>query len=535
MGASVQLDIASWLDCEFDPTPPVATRQLARVAEPAAWGGAAPRQWQEAALPKVLAAVDAGTRGVVSAVMGSGKSVLIAEVVANRMPSKGECVVVTTPTVRLVDQLADTLAARVGASNVGRYYMHAKEHARAVVVCCQPSALALVDQLHADGVKVSLWLSDEAHKTQAASMLAAAAALAPVAAVGFTATPFRALRTEDLSLWTAMLHEYTAADAIRDKVVVPPKLVHWLGGDAKLDDVCLSLCSDATRHGPGLCNATDVADADAFAARLTAWGVRSASLHSKQSPDVQAGTLARLQAGGLACVVHVNMLAEGVDLPWLRWLCMRRPVRSRVRFCQEVGRVLRATPGKDCAWLLDPHDLFDSFGLTYEAVLAGQALETQPPDVEAAEKALAMRGDPATRMVQGVEACRRYVRMLYLSMLSAGVVEQRVSGTSWRSHDPSEKQRQAVAWALAGLARDTSVPPVHRRALAEVGAAVASLKRGDVSDLLSVGFALKDRRRDKLPWPLTDDRADNLAADADEAQRESDRLVRQVTKEASHG
>lgn len=528
-----QLDFALWLDGELPPAPP-ALRPV--PAADGAWGGAVPRAWQLDALPKVLAAVDDGTRGVVSAVMGSGKSVLIAEAVSARMPSSGACTVVTTPTVRLVDQLAATLADRVGADRVGKYYTHAKQHDRDVVVCCQPSAVALAEEMRAAGRAVHLWVADEAHKTQATSMLAAATAFAARAAVGFTATPFRALRTEDLSLWTSLLYEYTAADAIRDGVVVPPRLVQWLGGDAKLDDVCESLIAQTRRFGPGLCNAADVADADTFALRLSAGGCPSRSLHSKQSQDTQTATLADLQAGRLACVVHVNMLAEGVDLPWLRWLCMRRPVRSRVRFCQEVGRVLRASPGKECAWLIDPHDLFDSFGLTYEAVLAGQAVESQPPDVEAAERALAMRGDPATRMVQGVEACRRYVRMLYLSMLSAGVVEQRVSGTSWRSLEPSDKQRTAVRWACAGLARDAAVPMVHRKALAEVADAVQSLRRGDVSDLLSVGFALKDRRRDRLPWPLTDDRADNLQRDAEDADREADCLVTRVTaKEQADG
>ena len=36
-----------------------------------------------------------------------------------------------------------------------------------------------------------------------------------------------------------------------------------------------------------------------------------------------------------------SLLAEGVDLPWLEWLCLRRGAGSRVRLAQEVGRVVR--------------------------------------------------------------------------------------------------------------------------------------------------------------------------------------------------
>jgi hypothetical protein len=81
------------------------------------------------------------------------------------------------------------------------------------------------------------------------------------------------------------------------------------------------------------------------------------------------------------------MLQEGVDLPWLRWLCLRRPAASRVRFAQEVGRVLRAAPGKAEAVIFDPHDLFASHALSYEAVLSGMAEEsTATPELRLLER-----------------------------------------------------------------------------------------------------------------------------------------------------
>jgi len=103
---------------------------------------------------------------------------------------------------------------------------------------------------------------------------------------------------------------------------------------------------------------------------------------------------------------------------------------------------------------------------------------------------------------------RRYVRRLYLSMLCAGVVEQKISSTSWRSHAPSDRQLAVLTPKIGGLSRDSIVPLAHRKALAVVAENATKLKKGDVSDLLSICFALADRRRQKLPWP-------DLGADAD--------------------
>lgn len=431
-----------------------------------------------------------------SAVMGSGKSVLIAEVCAS---GKGR-VVITVPTVALVDQLAATVGARC-PGEVGRYYTHAKESGKRITVCCLPSLPMLVAE--PGFTSPALWVADEAHKSECATVLDAYAFLKPSTALGFTATPYRTKRTEDLSLWDTCVYEYSAADAFRDGVVVRPRLVHWEGGQVPVDTAAVDLC--LKQVGPGLVNAANIDDAEAFAARLTREGLPAAAVHSKQSRESQADTMARLRDGKLRAVVHVNMLSEGVDFPWLQWLCMRRAVGSRVRFCQEVGRILRAHPGKTAATLIDLHDLFDGFGLTYEAMLAGSAAEKgdsqEKPEVDRAAIEIALLKDEV--LIKRIVAWRRYLRQLYLAMLSEGVVEQKVAGTSWRALEPSDKQRDAVRHAVAGLLRDTTVPIEHRKALADVAANAQHLKRGDVSDLLSVGFALRDRRKERLPWPLT--------------------------------
>lgn len=466
-----------------------------------AWATATPREWQRAALPLALAAIADGRRSVVSATMGSGKSILLAEIARCTPTDETGVIVITTPTVRLVDQLAATVATICGEP-VGRYYTHAKETGRRIIVCCNASATALAAELARTGKTVALWIGDEIHRSETAQIIAAHAALAPAAAIGFTATPYRSERGGSLSLWTDLAYEYGVADALRDGVIVQPSLVSWTGDEMPLDDACTEMIRNALRHGPGLANATSVADAEGYAATLRRAGVTAAAIHFGLTRPQQADVIESLRTGEIEVLVHVNMLSEGIDLPWLRWLCMRRAVGSKVRFCQEVGRVLRASPGKDCAYLLDPHDLFNVFGLTYEAMLAGgqDAPESAiPEEDQEAQFVLDLGADPP--MVKKLSVYRSYIRRLNLAFALAGLIEAKIKSTGWRSDAPSEKQTKNVGWLSKITGTVAEIPTLHRKALRVIGDNFHGLKKGDISDLFGVCMVIRDRRTQKLPWP----------------------------------
>lgn len=475
------------------------------------WRGVTPRDWQRAALPAILASVDRSERGVVSAVMGSGKSVLISEVLLQR-PAPAGCVnVVSTPTQRLTEQLHATFASR--GLDAGMYYASAKD-VRPVTVVCQASLPQLSAELQESGTRVHLWIADEAHRTEADTILASVGLLQPAAAVGFTATPFRSSKTESISAFDRVLHEYTAADAFRDRVIVKPELVLYEGQEAPLDDVCVRMVQAYVGEGPGLVNARSITDAEAFALLLRKHNVAAKAVHSGLGSAEVAVRIEELRKGELDALVHVDMLTEGVDLPWLRWLCMRRQVGSAVRFCQEVGRVLRAAPGKDRAFLLDPNDLFDAFGLTYEAVVGMQVSKRERGKTELEQLAdelcelLRMPVENEDRIARSrvvaraMSEARRYVRRMYLAFVAAGVIEQKVKSTAWRKNPPSDKQTAALVLYLGQFNRDTRIPLAHRKAFGIIAADVSSLRRGDVSDMLGIVFALRDLKRAKKPWPL---------------------------------
>ena len=367
------------------------------------WSGRAPRRCQVEAFAAYVAARDAGqlSAGVFAAATGSGKSILLAEVVADlltRLTGSADVVVVTTPTVALVQQLTATLVQRLGEP-VGVYYSHGIDVSQRVVVTCHPSFDECLRALSKAGRRVAVWCADECHRTDNPQILKPAEQIADVPRIGWSATPYKSNPdpSKGLTLWLHELDRYSIDDALADGVLVPwsasglsshdARRVNDLAaaadllkpGDPRRDLIAeeQKAIVDAAsvrwvqqQRGPGVVSAHNVVDAEAFAVRLSDVGVRAMTIHSNQSADIRKARLEALQSGELDCLVHVQILVEGVDLPWLRWGCLRRP-RGRVGFVQEVGRFLRSSPGKSVADLFDPYGLFVQHGISHPSQLAG--------------------------------------------------------------------------------------------------------------------------------------------------------------------
>lgn len=457
-----------------------------------------PRAWQAAALPLALDAIRHDKHGVIQAIMGAGKSVLIAEICACIGLSDGEHIVVTTPTVALVDQLAATLTAR--GLEVGKYYTHAKE-IRPVIVACLPSVAQLAQDLTGRCV---LWLADEAHRTEADALKVALDTLAPYRRLGVTATPWRGDDAERLSEYDEVIYKYGPAEAVADGVVVAPRIVPYLGGvpGNDLDEVCARWVEGET--GRGIVNAKSIEDAEGFAAVLRKREIPCAVIHSHTSRTTQAARLDALKDGTLRCIVHVSMLQEGVDLPWLDYLIMRRRVGSRVRFAQEVGRVLRSYPGKTEARVYDPHDLWELLRLDYDACLGAPPVKPpeDPRDALADELAalLAMLPDdsktPRDLKATVQRRTRAYLRSLALAWELAGAI-QRLPVDAWGIRPVSAKQLRVIAFIGRGMLRKTLIPMQHRRALVALIDDAKRLTTAEASDLI----AILDAARQKAPWP----------------------------------
>lgn len=468
------------------------------------------RRWQTEAIPLALANIEAGGNGIIVATTGAGKSIALAEMLRRYRevhPESEGRIVVTTPSKKLVKQLAGTFAKHLGDHVVGRFFTNAKQWQRPVIVCCNASVQTLAEVLTGQGIPVALWVADEAHKSESDQILRevdadpdtdtakVADVLGAVRRLGFTATPFRSQADERLSLFDKVVYVYPPADALRDGVIVPWRVVGW-DEDREEDDpdlVCalmIEALGTRAERGPGVVNALSIADAEAYCAYLGVRGIVALPIHSRMSTAQQEENTETLRRGEIDCLVHVSMLVEGVDYPWLRWGCLRRPVGARVRFIQEVGRFIRACEdvGKTEAVLLDPHDLFGTFQLTYEAALGWEPEPERDPQQRREQEEIDKEGTPKERRVARTAALGRYVRQLYIALLAEGrIPDSKVFGGAsahWRQDEPSPQQMRALR-ALARKNLGRMVEP-HRAALARVANTPGIANKGIASDALSL-------------------------------------------------
>ena len=506
------------------------------------WEGAKrpPRAWQAEALPLVLDALREGRAGVVSVATGGGKSILQAELCRICLPrarATGKAIVVSAPREALVEQLAATLARRCGADAVGVYYGKKKQPTKPIIVCCNNSMPALTVDLAIRARPVSILVADECHGTESETLRETIPAMAPGRVIGFTATPFRSDDRQSLGLFDEALFTYTYEDARRDGVLVDYLPINC--SDAELigdtNDVCARMIAEYA-HGPGIVSAKDIPDAEAYASYLVERGIAAAAIHSKVPGDRRRELLDDLRTGRLRCLVHVSLLAEGVDLPWLRWLCLRRPVAAKVRFVQELGRVLRVcTPyeswyeedlrlwgPKTSALVLDPYRLLDTLGIRHPEAIGRALAEAEEAEgrkalkaMTKAEKEVALAALPLPVAVSEATA---WAQRLAASMRMCGLAAEYLAAGRDTSAAPSVAQLDYLR-RLTKLSR--YIPEPGRTTIRALLGRAESLTWGEVSDLISVlraiGAASADQRRACRWW--------SMPAEAIEGAGELDEVV----------
>ena len=438
------------------------------------------RAWQARALAAVRPALGRSItpegatapralRPVVSAFMGAGKSVFIAEL-ARLCALRGYHVVVATPRQKLVRQLGETIQAFV--PDTGLVMSGYRQPAR-VIVACYASLEQARACLEESGRPCDLLIVDECHGSEAPRHADAMLALKPRWMVGLTATPFRSNEAERLSLWDEVVFRYSFADGLRDGVVTTITPIHWTPdcvphlpepeGERTadpsapvVDDALIAMFRRHGLPGPTLANAVSIADADAFSDRLTRHGYPAASIHSRLTWAEQCERIEALRVGQIAVLVHVSMLSEGADFPWLAALACRRNVKAKVRFVQEVGRVCRTNAGKATGYVFDPLALLASHGLEHPEAL-GAAIDEAGDAEEAAERDEDAETPEAGPPPQAVMLER--IDAWALSLIEALKQTGRLS----------EREREFLPWMINELRKNRRQPMSDKQKQAIVG------------------------------------------------------------------
>lgn len=61
----------------------------------------------------------------------------------------------------------------------------------------------------------------------------------------------------------------------------------------------------------------------------------------------------RFESGGTKVICNADLIGEGVDVPAISVIIIRKPTRSIIRWLQWIGRGLRKSPGKDRCYIYD--------------------------------------------------------------------------------------------------------------------------------------------------------------------------------------
>jgi DNA repair protein RadD len=96
-------------------------------------------------------------------------------------------------------------------------------------------------------------------------------------------------------------------------------------------------------------------------------GVPTEQLTDNDDEDTREEAIGRLETGATHVLVNCFLLSYGIDIPAVECVVLARPTRSVVLYLQAVGRGMRPSPGKDHMILIDHGRVVENLGMpTYD-------------------------------------------------------------------------------------------------------------------------------------------------------------------------
>lgn len=326
------------------------------------------RPYQERGLAAALLASSAPGRALWSAPTGTGKGTLQLAVLS-ALRAAGRAAVLTTPSGEIARGFLD----RLGLTTLGEPVTEDDLWTRAAGEGIY-SPVRLRNLLRRGATAPEVILVDEAHHATSGSVAVMEELAAAIPCwLGWTATPYRGTHAETQALrawWGEPRVLLSIAEAVAEGYLSAPRPEVW----PLLDDRSIDVRRGTGEYDEGATTAAVVAQGTdaALVARLRAerwidggrWtrptllavstaehraalvaalsdaGMPAAEVSGETPRAERDALLARCRAGEIA-LVQIQVLAEGVDLPWLRRLVDLRPRRSPVAWMQLVGRITR--------------------------------------------------------------------------------------------------------------------------------------------------------------------------------------------------
>lgn len=327
------------------------------------------RPYQADIIDKTRRALKVHRRVLVTAPTGAGKTA-IASHMLRESAGKGMRAWFVVHRRELVEQTSFTLK-RVGVEHGFVAAGFPVQYRKPVTVCGVHTLARRLDRLPEP--RLIVW--DEAHHCAAGTWQAVADRYPDAWHVGLTATPERLDGKGLSSLFNALVPGPSIRWLIEQGYLAPYRVwshpapdlsaIRMRGADYDAADLEAAMdaphiLGDAVQHFLSICpNARAVAfcvsvkhamhTRDAFRRA----GIRAEELDGGCDMGRRKKTIAAFRRGDVQVLTSIDLFGEGFDLPELETAILLRPTASLGLYMQQVGRALRAAPGKAHAIILD--------------------------------------------------------------------------------------------------------------------------------------------------------------------------------------
>jgi DNA repair protein RadD len=316
---------------------------------------------------------DAFRRGVnrplVDSCVGSGKSLIMAEL-ARREIARGGRVIVASHTRELVEQNAGACRALGLQTGINAAALNERTWRAPVISAAIQSIFRNAQSFG----PISMLLADESHlwpHSEAGMYRGLVRDLGQVRVAGFSGTVFRlqggSLVEGEGAPFDKVVYRYSIIDGINDGYLVPAFSVtvddkidvsrlktrqgEYTGEsqDAQMVAAMDNHIAQMLHHGrtrrAWLVFEASTKAAKAMVVRLNEWGVPSGLVLGETPAAERAATIAAFRVGRLKCLVNVAALTTGFDVPEVDMLVMRFKTKSLGKYIQVTGRLLRTIGG----------------------------------------------------------------------------------------------------------------------------------------------------------------------------------------------
>lgn len=338
------------------------------------------REYQAEAVERLRAAVLESERGLLVLATGLGKTVVVAELVADLLADdllEGGKILVLAHTVPLIDQLLISFWRHLPKTIATHRFAESERP-----TSFEGITFATVQSLNSVEVLpyFDLVIVDEAHHLGAPGYLNTIERLNPPKLVGVTATPWRAQGTAISSIlgepvfsmgikeglaqgylsdvdyriyvdtidWKFVASQsqygYTVAQ-LNKRLLIPTRDEEAIRAIRKI--------YENEKRRRGIIFSPSQIHARSFASDLRRNGFKAASLTSTDDATTRFKLISQFGAGKLQFLCVVDIFNEGIDVPDVDFLVFLRVTHSRRIFVQQLGRGLRMSSDKQKVVVMD--------------------------------------------------------------------------------------------------------------------------------------------------------------------------------------